>query len=269
MLNLCDEDFDAMELVDGALALNKAIDESTSVEWAKLELQRLLKEAELELTREANEEQRLDAFLRLFYVEWGFAGDQNAYFHSNNAFIDKVLETRKGIPLSLGTLLLYFGKHLGFSFAPVTFPTQFLLQVTGCGEPVRYINPFSGEFVSHHILQAWLIGQQGAFVKLKPEHLVVADNPSIIGRWLALLKGSLMREEHYALALKCTNIALGFVPDDPYEIRDRGFIYQQLECPQVAVNDYQYFIDQCPDDPAADLLKNQVTVLENTHVTFH
>jgi len=269
MLDLYDEDFDAMELVDGALALNRAVDASTKIEWAKKELNGLLEEAELHLIHEKDEEQRLNAFLQLFYVEWGFSGDQDAYFHSSNAFIDKVLERRKGIPLSLGTLLLYFGHHLGFSFAPVTFPTQLLIQVSGNEKSVRYINPFSGEFVSQHILQAWLIGQQGAFVHLKPEHLTVADNPTIIGRWLALIKGALMREEHYALALKCTNIALGFVPDDPYEIRDRGFIYQQLECLQVAATDYQYFIDQCPEDPAADLLKSQVSMLENMHVTLH
>ncbi|MDC0611097.1 SirB1 family protein [Vibrio sp.] len=269
MLDLCDEDFDEMELVEGALALNKAIDASTNVEWAKLELKRLLDEAELHLIRETNEEQRLDSFLRLFYTEWGFHGDQEAYFHSSNAFIDQVLEKRKGIPLSLGTLLLYFGNHLGFSFMPVTFPTQFLIQVSSHDHPVRYINPFSGEFVSQHILKAWLIGQQGSYARLKPEHLKVSDHPTIIGRWLALLKGALMREEHYALALKCTNIALGFVPDDPYEIRDRGFIYQQLECPQVAAIDYQYFIEQCPDDPAAELLKSQVSALESTRVTLH
>lgn len=46
MLNLCDEDFDAMELVEGALALNKAINPETQLEWAHIELARLLKEAE-------------------------------------------------------------------------------------------------------------------------------------------------------------------------------------------------------------------------------
>jgi regulator of sirC expression with transglutaminase-like and TPR domain len=59
------------------------------------------------------------------------------------------------------------------------------------------------------------------------------------------------------------------VPDDPYEIRDRGFIYQQLDCHQVALTDYQFFIDQCPDDPAAELLKNQVSAMSNTQVTLH
>ncbi|MBY7921865.1 SirB1 family protein [Vibrio fluvialis] len=269
MLDLFDEDFDAMELVDGALALNKAINPDTRVDWARIELKRLLDDAELTLVNERDEKQRFESFLRLFYFEWGFSGDREAYYESHNAFIDKVLERRKGIPVSLGALLLYFGRQLGFPLQGITFPTQFLLELSWPGETQLYINPFSGEYVSRHTLQAWLIGHKGPLTKLKAEHLKPADHPTIIGRWLALVKSALLREERYTLALRCTDLALTFVPDDPYEIRDRGFIYQQLECHQIALTDYQYFIDQCPDDPAAKLLKTQLNALSHNHVTLH
>ncbi|WP_099607537.1 SirB1 family protein [Vibrio coralliilyticus] len=269
MLELFDEDFDAIELAEGALILNKAINPSTNDQWAEKELHRLLKEAELRLSQEIDEKQRFDALLRLFYHEWGFTGDQEAYYDSSNAFIDKVLERRKGIPVSLGALLLYLGRKLGFPISGVTFPSQFLLKLEWYGESPQFINPFNGEYVSKHVLGAWLIGHSGPLATLEPEHLKSVDNPTVIGRWLALLKSALLREERYTLALKCTDLALTFVPDDPYEIRDRGFIYQQLDCHQVALTDYQYFIDQCPDDPAAELLKNQVNAMSETQVTLH
>ncbi|MDW6001549.1 SirB1 family protein [Vibrio mangrovi] len=269
MIELFDEDFDAMELVEGALALNQAINPETRVAWAEQKLAAMAREAEEYLSHESDKKARLAAFLHLFYQEWGFSGDQDAYFESRNAFIDQVLEHRKGIPVSLGALLLYFSNQLGFPLKPVMFPTQFLIQIAWHNEDAVYLNPFSGEYVSRHTLQAWLIGNKGPLAKLKPKHLQVSDHPTIIGRWLALLKSALMREEHYTLALKCTNLALTFVPDDPYEIRDRGFIYQQLECHQIALSDYQYFIEHCPDDPAAELLKNQVTLLRSTAVVIH
>jgi regulator of sirC expression with transglutaminase-like and TPR domain len=270
MFELFDEDLDNMELVEGALALNKAIDPDTDVSWAEQELARLLKEAELCLANEVSEEQRFESFLRLFYQEWGFSGDNEAYFSSDNAFIDKVLERRKGIPLSLGSLVLYLGRHLGFPVEGVAFPSQFLLKV--CWQHKErpcYINPYDGEYVAEHILRAWLIGLEGPLAKLEPKHLKSADHPTLIGRWLAIIKSALLREEHYTLALKCTDLALTFVPDDPYEIRDRGFIYQQLDCFQVAKSDYQFFIEQCPDDPAAKLLKLQVNALNETPITIH
>ncbi|KHT45702.1 SirB1 family protein [Vibrio sinaloensis] len=269
MLELFDEDFDAMELVEGALALNKAVNPATDVHWAENELHRLLQEAELSLAHETNERQRFDALLRLFYHEWGFQGDQDAYFDSSNGFIDIVLERRKGIPVSLGALLLYFGRQLGFPVKGITFPTQFLIKIDWFDETSQYINPFNGEYVSEHTLGAWLIGHSGPLAKLKPSHLKETDNPTVIGRWLALLKSALLREQRYTLALRCTDLALTFVPDDPYEIRDRGFIYQQLDCHQIALTDYQYFIDQCPDDPASELLKNQVNAMSSTQVVLH
>jgi len=180
-----------------------------------------------------------------------------------------VLERRKGIPVSLGSLLLYFGKQLGFPVEGITFPTQFVVMVRWPEHPVQYVNPFNGEYVSEHTLRAWLVGQKGPFAKLKPNYLKAADHPTVIGRWLALIKSALLREERYALALRCSDLALSFAPDDPYEIRDRGFIYQQLDCHQIALSDYQYFIDQCPEDPAAELLKNQVRAMSQTQVTLH
>ncbi|MFY2509343.1 SirB1 family protein [Vibrio pectenicida] len=269
MVELFDEDFDAIELAEGALILNKAINPATNDLWARKELQRLLKKAEVTLSNEVNDQQRFDALLRLFYHEWGFIGDQDAYYESSNAFIDKVLERRKGIPVSLGSILLYLGRKLGFPISGVTFPSQFLIKVEWFGEAPRYINPFNGEYVSKQILRAWLIGHSGPLARLKQAHLKSTDNPTVIGRWLALVKSAFLREEHYTLALKCTDLALTFVPDDPYEIRDRGFIYQQLDCHQIALTDYLYFIDQCPDDPAAELLKNQVNAMNLTPVTVH
>lgn len=269
MLELFDDDFDAMDLVEGALVLNKAIDQETQIEWAEKELLRMLHEAESYLDGAEDHKEKFAAFIHLFYQEWGFCGDHETYFDAANGFIDKVLRTRKGIPVSLGALLLFWGQRLGFPLKPVMFPTQFLLQLQWDNETPLYLNPFSGEFVSKHTLQAWLIGHQGPLARLNSGHLETSDNPTIIGRWLALLKNALMREEDYTLALKCTDLALTFVPDDPYEIRDRGFIYQQLDCHQVALSDYQYFIEHCPDDPAADLFKNQVSILQNTPIIIH
>lgn len=269
MQPLFDEDFDALELIEGALVLNHAINPDTQVDWVNVELQRLVAEAELALVHESNEQQRFEAFLRLFYFDWGFQGDVEAYFDSANAFVDKVLERRKGIPVSLGAVMLYIGKRLGFPIDGITFPTQFLLTLQWPGQKPLYVNPFNGEYVSEHTLRAWLVGHRGPFAQLESKHLEIADHPTVIGRWLALIKSALLREEQYSLALHCTDLALSFVPDDPYEIRDRGFIYQQLDCHKMALTDYQYFIDQCPDDPAADLLKNQVHAMSQTQVTLH
>lgn len=269
MFDLFDEDLDGMELVEGALALNYAINSETDVAWVENELANLLSETKLALIDIVDEKEKFESFLRFFYAELGFQGDSEAYFSSENVFIDTVLKRRKGIPVSLGALFIYFAGNLGFPVEGVTFPTQFLVKLDWPDEETQYINPYNGEYVAKKILTAWLIGQEGPLAKLKPEHLKTADHPTIIGRWLAVTKSALLREERYTLALKCTDLALTFVPDDPYEIRDRGFIYQQLDCHQIAKTDFQFFIEQCPEDPAAELLKSQLRALDESVVTIH
>jgi len=62
---------------------------------------------------------------------------------------------------------------------------------------------------------------------------------------------------------------LQLCPDDPYERRDRGYLLHQLDCPQVAVADYQFFIDQCPSDPSIEMIRTQVDKLRARVETHH
>ncbi len=51
------------------------------------------------------------------------------------------------------------------------------------------------------------------------------------------------------------SIAAILNPEDPYEIRDRGLTYAQLECEHVALTDLSYFAEQCPEDPISEMIR--------------
>lgn len=269
MIAFTDQELDELPLLEGALALNSAIDPLTSVHWVRDELERMAEDAQVLLGHETDVELRLQGLVRLFYQDWGFKGDVEAYFSSDNTFLDKVLKRRKGIPVSLGTLFLFFAERLDLPVKAVGFPTQLILRLDWPHRYREYLNPFDGELVSKHVLQGWLKGKEGPLAALLPEHLALTDNATLIGRWLAVIKSALLREENYPLALRCTEMALSFSPNDPYEIRDRGYIYQQLDCDWIAADDYEYFINECPDDPAAELLKIQIKVLSEAQPVLH
>lgn len=269
MLRFTDEELEQMALVEGALEMTAAVDPGFPAGWVRLQLQKLAQEAEHALMDEPNPHLRLEGLIRLFYREWGFQGDHQQYYSSDNLYLDKVLERKKGIPVSLGAIFLYLARYLDLPVSSVGFPTQYILKVDWYDGEQQYINPFDGEFVSRHTLAAWLKGHRGPFTELLREHLDVAENVDILARWLTVMKSALLREENYADALRCSDMALEFRPGDPHEIRDRGYIYQQLDCGHVAAMDYEYFIEQCPEDPAADLLKMQVKVLNDEPLTLH
>jgi regulator of sirC expression with transglutaminase-like and TPR domain len=62
---------------------------------------------------------------------------------------------------------------------------------------------------------------------------------------------------------------LSLNPDDPLQRRDRGFLLHQLDCFKVAVDDYRYFVEQCPKDPAAKILKLQLEKIDVVNNVLH
>ena len=49
---------------------------------------------------------------------------------------------------------------------------------------------------------------------------------------------------------------------DPYEIRDRGYLLQNLKCDELAIKDFETFIEECPDDPSIEVLQSQIEEMD-------
>lgn len=105
--------------------------------------------------------------------------------------------------------------------------------------------------------------------ELEDEDLEEAENTLIVRKMLDTLKAALMEEKQMELALRASEAVLAFDPDDPYEIRDRGLIYAQLDCNHIAISDLSYFVEQCPEDPIAEMIKMQIHSIEQQRVTLH
>ena len=76
-------------------------------------------------------------------------------------------------------------------------------------------------------------------------------------------------ERQMELALRASEALLQFNPEDPYEIRDRGLIYAQLDCDHVALLDLSYFVEQCPEDPISEMIRAQINTISHKQITLH
>lgn len=205
---------------------------------------------------------KLNSLLNHIYQNQGFIGDWKAFFKVKNALVSKVLSRRKGVPISLGILLIEMLKETGFNAQGICFPSGFIVTVT-LDDETLYIDPFNGEIITVVQLELKARGQLGNHVRLTPDMLEIDSNETIIKRYVNVLKASYIQAESTELALLCSDILLRLDGDDAFEVRDRGFLFQQLDCFQLACNDFSYFIEQCPDDPIVNLLKQQIKQMSN------
>ncbi|MFC1137285.1 SirB1 family protein [Pasteurella multocida] len=211
---------------------------------------------------------KIHLLLQLFYGEWGFHCDPGSYFLSSNLYLNDVLETRRGMPVSLGAILLYIADKLNLPLYPVNFPTQLVIRAEVEGE-VAFINPWDGQYISQALLHKWYEGAMGFGMTLTPAELAIANVGDLLGRFRQLAKNALIREEKNDEAFCYIARLIHYNPEDPYEIRDRGLVLAQMGCYHVATEDFQYFIDQCPQDPTALLLKNQLEELKQDTYPIH
>uniref|UniRef100_A0A1X7TJF0 Protein SirB1 N-terminal domain-containing protein n=1 Tax=Amphimedon queenslandica TaxID=400682 RepID=A0A1X7TJF0_AMPQE len=64
----------------------------------------------------------------ILYDKLGFKPAVDDYYHLKNSLINKVLDQRRGIPISLSAVYQSVAHTLGITLLPVNFPAHFLLK---------------------------------------------------------------------------------------------------------------------------------------------
>lgn len=269
MSAIADFEFNAAPLSAGVILVTQAIRFDFKADDVNRQLQSLVEEARSKVPEDLNQDQQLEVLIELFYRTWGFGGAGGVYRLSDAIWIDKVLASRQGTPVSLGVIFLHIAHALDLPLMPVIFPTQMIVRADWLDNEMWLINPLNGETLSEHILQVWLKGNLGMSAEIEEDDLEEADHTMIVRKMLDTLKAALMDEKQMELALSTSEAVIEFDPDDPYEIRDRGLIYAQLDCNHVAISDLNYFVEQCPEDPISEVIKVQIHSIEQRPITLH
>jgi len=250
-------DFESHSLLDAVLLIESEI---TGLNIDKfndgLRLQQLVVKSKLSRFDVANKGKLL-TLLNILYTQQGYQGDWKAFFKVKNALISRVFDRRKGIPISLGIILLDFLSLCDFDAQGICFPSGFLIRVN-LEDEVVYLDPFTGELASWELLELKVRGQLGNYAKLTLDMLKPDSHEVIIKRFINVLKAAYIQAEKTEVALLCSDILLRLDPDDAYEVRDRGFLFQQLDCLSLARSDFEFFMQQHPQDPMVNLLQQQI-----------
>ena len=245
------------------------------------------------------------AFLRLltfFYQELAFTGAHDSADTCQPNLLHEVFAYRNGTPVTLAVILSHVAQRLGFNARCVNFPGHFLVRCDiVCKEdkalPDSFalstalnqahchktsdtehkqthsvmVDPINGHLLSVDVLkQKYFSVIEDIDNECMPkEALDPASNDEVVVHMLHQVKSSLINAKRYEHALRSIDLLIHLCPNNPYERRDRGGWLHELECPQLAIVDYQYFIRQCPQDPAASLLAQQVKHMDITPPVMH
>lgn len=154
----------------------------------------------------------------------------------------------------------------GFSSNLVFVPSKVMVRIL-CDEQYAIVfDAVTGESLDWHELDLRLDELDG---DPSQHDFTSMSRQAILIEYLSSLKNALIHEKEFEKALLCVDLLLSLNPDDPLQRRDRGFLLHQLDCFKVAVDDYRFFVEKCPKDPAAQLLKIQLDNITLSNPTFH
>jgi regulator of sirC expression with transglutaminase-like and TPR domain len=185
----------------------------------------------------------------------GFRGNQKNYYAPENSFINRVLERKLGIPISLAVVYIEVARRVGVRAAGVGFPGHFLVRVEDA-EQVVIVDPCSSRPLSRLALERLLSAAGGGRLKLNDAMLDATPTRHVIVRMLLNLRHIYARRGDRPQLLVTLDRLVELLPEAVEHRRDRGLLCARLGAMAVARADLAAYLQQLPHAAdAAELTK--------------
>ena len=256
----------SLPLLEAAVAIAQHDFPRLDVQATLAEVDTLAARLRRRLAADAAPMQRLRLLNRYFFQELGFSGNVNDYYDPRNSYVHCVLETRRGIPITLALLYVELANQVGLDACGISFPGHFLAKVhMPQGEIV--IDPFTGQSMSRDALDGLLAPyrRRGARSGLGEaplgSFLQPAQPREVIARMLRNLKEVFRSSQDAARLLAVAERLVILLPDAWEERRDRGLVHAALGARFPAMADLAGYLEHAPDAPDRPAIRKRLAEL--------
>jgi regulator of sirC expression with transglutaminase-like and TPR domain len=233
------------------------------------EIERLAQRLRARLAPSCGAEEKVVALNQFLYDDLGYAGNAGDYYDPRNSYLNEVIDRRTGIPITLSVLYMEIGRRIGLPLEGVSFPGHFLVRLRLRGG-VLILDPFSGGDPQSEdelrerlkrVIPAGATGGLPLAVLPLEQFLEPATRRQILARVLRNLKGIYREADQPGRMLEVLNRALILTPDAHADLRDRGIVYQRLECYRAALKDLSDYVEREPEAPDFEEVRARVMEL--------
>ena len=185
---------DQEDLLKGSWLLAKFQYPDLDLSDLRNQIRLISQETWLEINQNLTALEKVRVLNYVFYKSFKFSGNYSNFYAPQNNFINQVLETKKGNPLSLGVIYSLVARELEMPVYGINMPRNFLLVYLDEHKSPEtfesdldahilfYINPFrKGTVVNRREIKTFLGSQK---INPLPSHFLPCSNKIIIGRFI-------------------------------------------------------------------------------------
>src|SRR5579862_4599955 len=194
--------------------------------------------------------QRAAALNEIVLLKHGYSGDELTYDDLQNANLMRVVDRRKGLPVTLGILYLHAARAQGWDSVGLAFPGHFLIRLAAGAERL-ILDPFHGGRVCDAAsLRELLKAMAGHEIELTPEHYAPVADRDVLLRLQNNLKSRLLQAGSHERALQVVETMLLLAPDLAELWHESGLLNARLGNMRAATQALQEFIARAPEGSA-------------------
>ena len=258
---------DSLPLLEAAISIAQDDFPALDCQTVLAEIDALAARLKARIPHDAVPMQRLRWLNRFYFQELGFAGNVNDYYEPKNSYLHAVLQTRRGIPITLALLYAEIAGQVGLKAHGISFPGHFLVKLRmPQGDVV--IDPFNGQSMSREALDALLVPyrrKQGlASASQLPLGLFLqaAEPREVVARMLRNLKEIHRGSGDRARLLAVLDRLVILLPSAWEERRDRGLAAAEVGAVPVAVADLTAYLENATAAPDRERIAERLVELE-------
>lgn len=149
---------------------------TTDMERYRQLLNEMADEVKAHMAKDGNPSE-IRALSHVIHEKYRFRGNRDRYYEAENTYLNRVLERRVGVPLTLSLIYLLLGKRLSMQINGIALPGHFIISWNE-----QFYDPFNhGRLLNREACKHMVESRQQEF---RPEHLLPATSNQVLSRML-------------------------------------------------------------------------------------
>ncbi len=201
-------------------------------------------------------ERFVEAANSYLFGDLALKGNQENYYTADNSFLNRVLDTRLGIPITLSVIYMEVARRLAKPVQGIGLPGHFLVRYDD-GMYSTFIDPFHG---------GALVDEEGCrrlaqTESLDPSQLAPVERRSIVMRMVNNLRHVYFSAGDSAKALRVLDLLIAANPDSPDEYKQRGIALLQMQRIADSLASFRRYLELAPGASDKEQIVEQIKSL--------
>jgi regulator of sirC expression with transglutaminase-like and TPR domain len=212
--------------------------------------------------------ERAEALSDFLFYQMNFRGARDNqpgapgdYHNPENSFLNRVLDRRLGIPISLSLVYISVARRLGLSAYGIGLPGHFIVGLYGAGSEIL-IDPFNAGIRLTQADCGRLVRETtGSRRPFQQKWLAPSSPADLLARMLTNLCNAYVQRENWRSAIPVIQHLLYIQPEMDWHLRDLGYLYFYSGSLRLAAQYLDEYLRRAPEAPDFESVRSSLLIV--------